>query len=746
MPLDGRIWLISKFRSQDRADFLQGVNVADTDLTYRAFLSYSHADQAWAKWLHRALEGFRIDKDLVGRQTPRGPVPQSLRPIFRDREDFSGGHSLTDATLVALDASAALIVLCSTVAATRPAVNEEVRLFRARHPDRAVIPVIIDGTWPDNFPPALRFELGADGSVTDRPITILGPDLREEADGKNLGLAKLVAGLTGLSPDDVFRRAERERRRQNRLRMAVAAVIAALAIGGGGFTWQSYRQKQTLTEIAALVDKYSVVSSAAAGPGPRQGLAEAITAIAEGAATDPRYAKALELLKVGKPDQAEPLLKALAEDKEKRADRDAKDAAAAYRHLAAIAAFSDPRRARDYYVRAAQLDPSNIEGIAGSAAFQRDAGQLEAAAASYARVITMATPGIDDDPLFWAYYGIGDIQVQRGILASAIVSFEQAHALADRRAMSAPDDVNWQRHLSTSLQKLGDMAAAQGDLAGALQSYRGSLAIEDRLAKADPADLDGQFELSIALDRVANTQSARGDYDGALISYRQSLVIRDRAAKSSPGNVIWLHALGISYEKVGNAQSDLRDYADALVSYREELAIAEQLIGSDPDNADWRRDRSVALNDVGDMQQAQGDVAAALTSYRDSLAIRDQLTRSDPSNAAWQRDLSLSQNKIGDIELAQGDPSAAIASYELSLAIRQRLAKSDPANAGWQHDLAYTYLRLANANLRAQRKSEAQQFLAEGRAVLAPLVAQHPDWQQWKQDLAQFDQQIAALK
>jgi len=91
--------------------------VADiATLKYRAFLSYSHADASWAKWLHGRLESFRFDKDLIGRETSLGMVPKTLRPIFRDREDFSGGHSLTDATVAALDASAALIVLCSTVA------------------------------------------------------------------------------------------------------------------------------------------------------------------------------------------------------------------------------------------------------------------------------------------------------------------------------------------------------------------------------------------------------------------------------------------------------------------------------------------------------------------------------------------------------------------------------------------------------------------------------------------------------
>jgi hypothetical protein len=54
---------------------------------YRAFISYSHADTSGAKWLHRALEGFAIDKDLVGRETAAGAVAKALRPIFRDRDD-----------------------------------------------------------------------------------------------------------------------------------------------------------------------------------------------------------------------------------------------------------------------------------------------------------------------------------------------------------------------------------------------------------------------------------------------------------------------------------------------------------------------------------------------------------------------------------------------------------------------------------------------------------------------------------
>ena len=114
-------------------------------MLYQAFISYSHADTAWAKWLQRGLEAFKIDKDLVGHETVRGVVPEALRPIFRDREDFTAGETLPEQTLAALDASSALIVICSPDSARSNYVNEETRLFKARHPARPVIPLIVGG-------------------------------------------------------------------------------------------------------------------------------------------------------------------------------------------------------------------------------------------------------------------------------------------------------------------------------------------------------------------------------------------------------------------------------------------------------------------------------------------------------------------------------------------------------------------------------------------------------------------------
>jgi hypothetical protein len=64
---------------------------------FSAFLSYAHADARWGTWLHKRLEGYKLDRELVGRVTPPGQCRRRC-DRSRDRDDFSGGQTLTDAT------------------------------------------------------------------------------------------------------------------------------------------------------------------------------------------------------------------------------------------------------------------------------------------------------------------------------------------------------------------------------------------------------------------------------------------------------------------------------------------------------------------------------------------------------------------------------------------------------------------------------------------------------------------------
>jgi tetratricopeptide (TPR) repeat protein len=646
----------------------------DTALKYRAFLSYGHRDIGWAKWLHGRLEGFRFDKDLVGRDTPFGPVPKTLRPVFRDREDFSGGHTLTEATVSALDASASLIVLCSPVAASRPAVNEEVRLFRSRHPDRPVIPVIIEGTWPENFPPALRFELAKDGSVTDRPMTVLGPDLRDSADGKNLGLAKAIAGLTGLGADDIFRRAERARRRRTRIWAGIAGLCGLLAImatGSAVYAWDELKTNEaflnatlkTATDIVntavAQAEKYNV---------PRAATLELLTR-AEGLFDDMarygrptpelRFQKALMLIQFARNYAI------LGDTGKERAD-----AEAAYVLLAGLAA--------------AKPDDNDYQsGLAGA----------------------------DEE--------IGDVHAAHGDLAGALKSYRDGLAIIGRLAQSDPGNASRQHDLAVSSIKVGDALRAQGDLAAALQSYRDSLAIFERLAQSDPGVSFWQRELSVSYERVGDVQEAQGDLSGALKSFRDNLAIAQRLAQSDPGNAGWQRDLSVSYMAVGGVQQQQGDLAGALQSYQADLAIAQRLAQADPDNSLWQHDLALMYGRIADVRSAQNDLAGALKSYRDSLAIFERLAQSDPSNTGWQRDLALSDIAVGNTLAGQNDFAGALKSFRDSLVICQRLVSIDPGNKQWRDDLVLVTAQIAG--LLVMTHDFAAALVAADQAIaLAP--------------------------
>jgi eukaryotic-like serine/threonine-protein kinase len=78
--------------------------------SFRAFISYSHADRDISHRLHRQLERFSTPKELKGRNGRHGPVPKKLAPIFRDREELATSPDLTARIVEALKKSDPLVV------------------------------------------------------------------------------------------------------------------------------------------------------------------------------------------------------------------------------------------------------------------------------------------------------------------------------------------------------------------------------------------------------------------------------------------------------------------------------------------------------------------------------------------------------------------------------------------------------------------------------------------------------------
>ena len=72
--------------------YSSGADVAGhAQFKFSAFLSYAHADARWGTWLHKRLEGYKLDRELVGRVTPRGPA-FTRSPSLTLRLTFSRGN------------------------------------------------------------------------------------------------------------------------------------------------------------------------------------------------------------------------------------------------------------------------------------------------------------------------------------------------------------------------------------------------------------------------------------------------------------------------------------------------------------------------------------------------------------------------------------------------------------------------------------------------------------------------------
>lgn len=200
---------------------------------YWAFISYSHADAAWARWVHSALETYPIPANLIGKKASVGVVPTRLRPIFRDRDELPAAAELGPQLEVALRDSVALVVLCSPHSAKSRWVNEEVLFFKRLGRGARVFPLIVGGVpgggeGRECFPPGVRAMVNADGTVAPVELEPLAADAQPKKDGKLLALLKVIAGITGMPLDELRQR--EQQRRQRRLAILASAAFALTAI------------------------------------------------------------------------------------------------------------------------------------------------------------------------------------------------------------------------------------------------------------------------------------------------------------------------------------------------------------------------------------------------------------------------------------------------------------------------------------------------------------------------------------
>ena len=179
-----------------------------------AFLSYRHADpdRAWASWLVRRIESYRVPRHLgLGRRR--------LGKVFRDDDELGASSDLSAAIVDALERSQHLVVICSPRTPESRWVDREIQQFHDLGKGERIVAFLGEGSPRDSFPQALR----------DLQREPLAADARARAGlsarrARENALLRVLARLIGCEFDDLR---QREQHRRQRFWRAVALHAAS---------------------------------------------------------------------------------------------------------------------------------------------------------------------------------------------------------------------------------------------------------------------------------------------------------------------------------------------------------------------------------------------------------------------------------------------------------------------------------------------------------------------------------------
>ena len=597
--------------------------------TYRAFISYSHRDKAWADWLHRSLETYRVPSRLVGTTTAHGTIPRRLNPIFRDREDLSSAPELGSKINAALAQSENLIVICSPASAASRWVNDEVLAYQRMGRGDRIFCLIVAGepnatdlsgrAAEECFCPALRFQLDANGQPTNERTEPIAADARPGKDGKPNARLKLIAGMLDVGFDALVHR-EAQRRRRRMLAITTASLLGMAIATGLAITAyiarNEARQRQAQTEDALnymLGDLHDKLEG--------MGRLDLMASVTDKAMTLFADSKPGSLTDTELTEQSRALVQ-IGEIRLKEMRLDP-----------AMDAF---RRA---YQRSAELTARHP----GDGRFLYDRAQAE--------------------------YWIGDVfwRERRLHEANAWLTRYRDSTLALLKI--DPRNKDWQLETTYGQHNLAVLALERGKLEPARQAFRAELQTQRMLLAEQPGDAQLTSDVADTTSWLGSVAEQQGDLAEAQRRFteqvRQLAGLRDR----HPGDYRWLAAWANAQELLA-ASLGITGHGDASLHVLDQaLAAYQTLTAHDPNNVSWRirmasvqiRRASLAFAATRTDQSAE-ELSSAMQRLHDpspSTASRDERYLRRVLSRAWLL--------RADLALQRGDRQEALQAATRSL-------------------------------------------------------------------------------
>jgi hypothetical protein len=509
---------------------------------YKAFLSYSHQDRKWGRWLLRALETYRLPKHLVGRETKAGVVPKRLSPIFRDRDELPATESLSAEIRAALANSEYLIVVCSPEAAASPWVNKEIEEFRRQRGSGNILCAIVGGEpnagTSDKFPPEVECFPPALRCQEDQAAEPIAADLRAGGDGKRLGRLKLVAGMIGLGLDEIIRR-DLQRRHRRVTAVTLASVMAMIVMGG--LTFKAIEAERKAEQRRAEAE----------------GLIEFML-------TDLRD----KLEPVGRLD----VLDAVGEE------------AVAYyaaQQLKTLPEDSLGRRARAFHLL------GEIDDLQGDL----EEAQARFEAASKATSDMLRRNPHDQQRIFdhsQSAFWVGAIKRRLGNYRASAEDIKEYKRLAEQLVAIDPQNLDWRMEVTYANSSLATLYMENLDQPqDALKIYEEILAQRIELFGASPKDPKRALDLANTYGWLADTAKIVSPLSEAEAYRTKQISLLDRVLRGHPDNVSAQGEAVTSQLGLARVEMAQGKALGAVGRLQKLVAKSEGLIAHDDTNTDW---------------------------------------------------------------------------------------------------------------------------------------------------------------
>lgn len=714
------------------------------DYKYRAFISYSHRDKEWGEWIHSNLERYRVPRALVGRDTDLGPIPSSLRPIFRDREDLSAAHSIDARLTAALAASSHLVVLCSPGAVKSPAVNEEVRQFKAAGRGDRILPVIVGGEPhdPENecFPRALLNKVDSEGRVTDeRDIEPIAADARPEGDGRELAKLKLVGGLLGVELDEIRRRDLAEQQRQKRLwqGISVAMSVLAVAAAASGYSWRMERNEKaalldrTRAHLETSLEQSAEIVEKVAGTNEEWGVPLHVVQefmddthvfISDAESFLQQVQQLGEVKHELKLAQARTLLNfartaAKMQEKAGQAEQLARAAFSIFDEL-----VSQPGPPLDW-----QQDRSEAQIEIGRSLLTQN--KVDDALAEFGKACASKEGIVRDmphEPPRWftwrrglasCHVNTGLAHLRRNAVGPAMAAFDRAMVVLHDLLAEKPDDPESALLAMDALRMRTDGYRQEDDFTAALAAAAEGTAIGERAAFGKSvASIKLRRGLALVMLERGDVLSDLGKHAEALQNYEPASQTFGELAAKDPKNIKTRNSYAWSLVNLGNARVGLGDNIGGWRSFAKAGQIYEELIAEQPQDTRWKSNYGHVLDGFAEIHDREGRIDEAMAVRKRQEALYDA--------AKLVPNLAQVRFAIADLHSAKGEHREALAALTLALSARRQLLEKDPAESGRRNGVAVTLARIGECNLQIGDLDAAGTALLESHAIRVAMLAE----------------------